>query len=562
MGPRATAPQRQSVWPPHIENRAEPKPAPKAAANSNVLGVWKNGVFRFNSPEAKETWDRWAYQQGVGADTWQHGEEIDDETRDLALANIGGATPPMYRGPDGKYRFGNIRTIERAEVRNHRLEHFQGKTMDQIAAAKMPGEDEYMAKRTAQQQAQVPSKPKDISVQMPLLAAQAQRPVNDNVANTKSAAKALLQDSVSMKVAAHPAETSKDTAQGDAGPGQAWVGRFGPMKEALNSANNQDADDMARIATNSVLGNYGDEVRAAFGAAGAMWNGKSFGEFYDSGLQRERAESLAAQERQGLKGTAAEVITSFIPIVGDASGALADFKNWREHGDDWGWSDYGLVALGLVPGMPNRKATKGAIKIGEGLLDTATEVEDEVADPSKKASKANEAAELAKVNYKALLEEAKSRVYLEGDARKLDRSARGIIYVKEKAGGPEAAKEFMKTHPDVIYDAENDMFHVPAICYDNPNPNGYPFIKLDAASVFGDNTELVLTDVKTKMAIWSEETQNKARGTLGRLQTALKQNPGIKIHYQFKTSKAAEAAQHFLEANDFADIVFVTVREQ
>ena len=60
--------------------------------------------------------------------------------------------------------------------------------------------------------------------------------------------------------------------------------------------------------------------------------------------------------------------------------------------------------------MPNRKATKGAIKIGEGLLDTATEVEDEVADLSKKASKANEAAELAKVNYKALLEEAKSRV--------------------------------------------------------------------------------------------------------------------------------------------------------
>lgn len=89
-----------------------------------------------------------------------------------------------------------------------------------------------------------------------------------------------------------------------------------------------------------------------------------------------------------------------------------------------------------------------------------------------------------------------------------------------------------------------------------------PFIKLDAASVIGDNTELVLTDVKTKMAIWSEETQNKARGTRGRLQSALKQNPGIKIHYQFKTSRAAEAAQNFLEGNDFADIVVVTVRGQ
>ncbi|MDY0872749.1 hypothetical protein [Dongia rigui] len=510
-----------------------PKPA-----NDNVLGTWENGVFRFASPEAKEKWRRKSYEQGVGEETWHLGKEMDSQSVDLMKAGLGGANAAFYQAPDGTYRRMNPKTIESQEARDHRSKYLVGKTIDQIAKANgMPGADQWVAKG---------------------------REVPD-AANDNAAGLTALTPIQSLKVPS--AEDKKPPSavlpiRTDQGAGQMMAGRFGAMKPALESADKQSADDLGRIAVNAVLGNYGDEARAALGATSSLWDGKSFAETYDSNLQVERQATAAAQERQGLTGTGVELLTSFIPIVGDASGALADFKDWQEHGDEWGWSDYGLVALGLIPEMPNRKAVKGAEKIGEELIEVAGEAGDEIAGLGKKGSKVADAAEAAKVNYKALVEEAKSKVYLEGDARKLDRSTRGIIYVKEKAGGTEAAKEFMKTHPDVIYDAENDMFHVPAICYDNPNPNGYPFIKLDAASVFGENIELVLTDVKTKMAIWNQETQNKARVTLGRLQSALRQNPGIKVHYQFKTREAAEAAQNFLEANDFADIVVVTVREQ
>ncbi|MDY0872753.1 hypothetical protein [Dongia rigui] len=157
------------------------------------------------------------------------------------------------------------------------------------------------------------------------------------------------------------------------------AGRFGAMKPALNSADKQGADDIGRIAVNSLLGNYGDEARAGLSAIGSLWDGKSFDEAYDTNLQAEKEATAAAQERQGLTGTGVELLTSFIPVVGDVSGALADYKDWKEHGDEWGWEDYGLVALGLVPEMPNRKAVKGAEKVGEELLETVAKSGDEVA---------------------------------------------------------------------------------------------------------------------------------------------------------------------------------------
>ncbi|MBL8708130.1 MAG: hypothetical protein JNL25_02955 [Rhodospirillaceae bacterium] len=112
------------------------------AANS---GGWKNGRYRFATPEAEQAWQRAAYRQAVNADTWHLGDEVDDASRDAILAGIAGPTPPMYRGPDGRYRFANAHTIEDAATRSHRARYFAGKTMDQIAGAKMPGEDEYLA---------------------------------------------------------------------------------------------------------------------------------------------------------------------------------------------------------------------------------------------------------------------------------------------------------------------------------------------------------------------------------------------------------------------------------
>lgn len=79
-----------------------------------------------------------------------------------------------------------------------------------------------------------------------------------------------------------------------------------------------------------------------------------------------------------------------IPIIGDLSGAVADFKDWKENGDDWGWKDYGLVALGVVPGMANRKTVKGVVKIADELVGDgrkAAKAGDEIVALAKKDAK-------------------------------------------------------------------------------------------------------------------------------------------------------------------------------
>lgn len=120
-------------------------PANDDAGTLNPQGSMRNGVFRFASPEAEEQWVRAAYQAGVNADAWQLGDEVDDETAGLILAGLGGPAPAIYRGPDGKYRAINQKTIETAAVRDHRNKHLVGKTIDQIAATgKLPGENEWI----------------------------------------------------------------------------------------------------------------------------------------------------------------------------------------------------------------------------------------------------------------------------------------------------------------------------------------------------------------------------------------------------------------------------------
>jgi hypothetical protein len=121
---------------------------PQADQQEPAAGRWVDGEFTFATPEAEEAWQRSAYQQAVSAKTWHLGDKIDDQTRDAILTGIGGATRPMYQGPDGQYYFQNARTLEDPSVRSHRAQHVAGKTIDQIAAAgKIPGEDEYVAMR-------------------------------------------------------------------------------------------------------------------------------------------------------------------------------------------------------------------------------------------------------------------------------------------------------------------------------------------------------------------------------------------------------------------------------
>lgn len=135
----------------------QPGTPPKSVANDNPpretqppLGAWRDGHFEFASPAAREIWHRSAYAQGVSPQNWHQGTEIDDRTYEIIKAGLGGPTPPYYRGPDGKHRFGNLNTLEPSTLRNIRARHLQGRSMDDLEATfattgKMLGEDEAVA---------------------------------------------------------------------------------------------------------------------------------------------------------------------------------------------------------------------------------------------------------------------------------------------------------------------------------------------------------------------------------------------------------------------------------
>nr|WP_298686493.1 hypothetical protein [uncultured Dongia sp.] len=596
MGPRTSAPQRQSAWPPHIEKNAEPKPAPKAAANSNVLGVWENGVFRFNSPEAKETWDRWAYQQGVSADTWLQGEEIDDKTRDLALANIGGATPPMYRGPDGKYRFGNIRTIERAEVRDHRLEHIRGKTMDQIAAAKMPGEDEYIAKRKIQVGQSLPASVNDN--QSPQVVPQEQRKASVPYGGRFAA----MPDEVDEP--SPGVERPTLLRRFDASSKQAFIDGTGagtaiqqfksgharspdvlatrPPDRFLQSGS-KGAADWYRMY--EPLGIAGGKRRIDFLSPEERKQWQTEWELLSAGQQAAYRAMWEEKQREFIPWRAEIDREIYLPspetkaehvvdILGGFTGSMASPENWigMEAGaasntlrgraistvEEAAIAARGMdnLALGVGEATPELTGATSLNKLDELVEDTRP---DSVALNNASGKTASTLAETAP-NLRADLEIAKKKFYTLKEAYNLPEPHRGIVYVKEKA--PESADwvEFMKGHPDVIWLPETNEFAVPAIRYVNPNTNGRHLIRLDAGGLLGDLETAVLTDTKTQMAVWAKA---KTRDTLLRLREALRQNPGYgKIIYEVKTEAAAKKARHFIESNFFTDIVIVKVRGQ
>jgi hypothetical protein len=508
--PYAERPKSAVLLPqPANDNAQDPRGLGKSGGNP--LGHIENGAFRFASPEAEEQWIRDAYQSGVNAETWQLGDEIDEQTAELAKAGLGGPMPAIYLGPDGKHRTINAKTIESAAVRDHRNRQLSGMTMDQIAAAgKMPGEDEWVEQWKAKR-------------------------ANDNQPTTGS----------------EPQGAATPSPGADTGPVQRY-GRAGvALPKPSNETASQDAEDLARIGWNSVLGDYGDEGRAALGAVDAWWDGESFTDAYDERLARE-------------KGTAAEMATGFIPVVGDVSGFVSDFKDWKENGDQWGWGDYGMVAAGLVPWVPSRRVIKKGKKAIDDLLaddQSRSRIGNELIETGK-GNKQTTNIDSHKVDYGAELAKARQNILTEGQARKLDRSTRGIIYVREKATGTPESIEFMKSHPDVIWFEDTQEFAVPALCFDNPNPRGRNFVKLDLASVFGEGAEAVLVDVKTKMAIWDKQTQDKARNTLERVKYALLQNPGYKVTYEFKTEKAAQAALNFIDKHNYSRFIEVRVRGQ
>ncbi|WP_374651413.1 hypothetical protein [Dongia sp.] len=530
-------------------------PLASKPANDNVLGAWENGVFRFASPEAKEKW-RWkSYEQGVGEETWHLGKEIDSKSAAITQAGLGGANPGLFLGPDGKYRLMNAKTIESQEARDHRNKYLTGKTMDQIAAAKaMPGVEEWVAKGKAEQGA-ANDDAADAAV-----ALNAQRPASSSTDETKP-------------------PSAKPLPRPDQGAGQMMAGRFGAMKSALESADMQSADDIGRIAVNSVLGNYGDEVRAGMGAIGSWWDGKAFGDAFDSQLQAERAKTEAAQERQGLTGTGVELLTSFIPIVGDLSGAAADFKDWKEHGDEWGAQDYIYATLGVAPGMPNRKAIKSAEKIGGKLADkvvSAWEGEGEellgAAGTARKSGIDNAPADGTIKNVEQVTFDPQSffpkdenDILTKKEVLNLSGENSGLYWVAEPETHMPHAAAYERGGKGYVWSKKHNMPAKPSLRWDNPD--GDNLVRFDHLDPTPEATYLVLVDSKTDVPPSFPGAQHTAAADLRRQISAVRQNnkvingPKYKIRYELPDQSRAEAMSKLLRSLGYEDEVTVLVRE-
>lgn len=494
-----------------------------------VLGHWaEDGAFHFASPTARERWIRRAYQAGINADTWQHGQEVDAETAGLASAGLGGPMPAIYLGPDGRYRSVNPKTIEAKTVRDHRNRHLVGKTMDQLAAAgKLPGEEEWVEQWKAAQA---------------------------NGAPAESAAALAKRVGAATTVAPGKMATVSAPSYGRAPP---------RMSAAERAVATKNADDLGRIIINSVSGDYGDEGRAALWALGDWWNGKPFGEAYDERLPLEKAESAAAVERQGLKGTAAEIATGFIPFVGDASGLVSDLKDWKENGDDWDWGDYALAAAGALPFVPNRKIIKGTKKIGGELLgdkSVTAKLDGDAQLLGAALPPAGMPQELSD-DIKRLLPNGQTEFYTKQQALNLPGENRGLVYVVESEPYLPHAALYQNETPGAVWSVEHKKPANPSLRYDNPE--GDNLIKFDGIEPSEDGAYLVLIDSKTAMA--PPPGINKVRETLERVAKALSQNNAsskvqFKVYYDFPTEKEAARAREILRDLKHENTITIRVR--
>ncbi|WLI06920.1 hypothetical protein PSH66_00910 [Pseudomonas sp. FP597] len=118
------------------------------------------------------------------------------------------------------------------------------------------------------------------------------------------------------------------------------------------------------------------------------------------------------------------------------------------------------------------------------------------------------------------------------DAWKLDGENRGLIFVQEPQG--DFAKPFVKFEAGTtgaFSDVLSQRKAVPAIRFDNPNPNGNNFVKFDGIE---DINGITLIDRKTALTTFDKQIQS-----VQRVSAALKQNPGVKAVFEFPNQKSS-----------------------
>jgi hypothetical protein len=261
-------------------------------------------------------------------------------------------------------------------------------------------------------------------------------------------------------------------------------------------------------------------------------------------------------------GAIVEAAPSFIPGIGDASGLLADFKDYLENGDQWTAADWALVAAGLVPGAPNRKTVKAGGKIVDDLLDKHSSG-DLLSQQVKKQARAR--------TYSDLLPKQGHIFYWEGEARLLSKDPElngeslGMIFVREKPTTKRQKDlDNQRKAPGQAYGVDDGVPYVPALRYSNKDGND--FIRFDGYEITDDG-HVMLIDRKATLTDF-KMIQDSYVSTLKRVRDAVTQNNKdanggalFKVAYDFDDEAEAMKFKKFVENNGYDDVVTVRVRK-
>ncbi|WP_022820345.1 hypothetical protein [Fusobacterium russii] len=140
------------------------------------------------------------------------------------------------------------------------------------------------------------------------------------------------------------------------------------------------------------------------------------------------------------------------------------------------------------------------------------------------------------------------KVYTEKELNNLEKTTgspnRGIEYIYEKPRGNEKAQAFQSGTTGSVSDVATKNNIVPALRYDNPNERGRSYIKFDGIEKNGT----YLIDSKTNIPYWNEKAMATTfSDTLKRINEAKKQNPDIKVIYEFPNNAAKEKLIKWIE---------------
>jgi filamentous hemagglutinin len=113
----------------------------------------------------------------------------------------------------------------------------------------------------------------------------------------------------------------------------------------------------------------------------------------------------------------------------------------------------------------------------------------------------------------------------------------------------QTARDFESGTTGAFSDIATRQRQVPALRYDNPNPNGAPYVKFDGYQQLDDGV-IELVDAKTRIVPFSTREgpfiSSSVRDGLVRKSEALAQNPGYRGVIELPTVEARREAQQVL----------------